>query len=513
MKRGFAIALLSLSISAWSASVDLQQSYPTQLTEGDTDGSRARAWEFAERDVFSLSRFELNVGSQLKLKTADADLGIGRSQDGAVWAVIMPRGGGSLTSGSGNEKITHVWLRFHPQLIGELFPSKTVGTDGNAKLLSEMRRVANVKFAASWHSGPRALIPPSESLTVDVDTASGVRRFFIVDRNQGTVRYIDAFERRPVPPLPKFDPAQAAEAFDTLWSAFDREYAMFGLRAGLDWNDSKERFRPQALKATSTAEFADVCNRMLLELQDLHVHVSVNGEMLRGYSRLRVLNANPRAWKGLLPSLERTGREVLWAKTQDGIGYLCITGWSNHETPKLVDLVLEKLRDTRGLVFDVRLNGGGGELLARDVAGRFHAKDYVYAHSQFRNGPAHDDLGPRRSRTLKPRGPWRYEKPVVLLIGQKCMSSNEAFVLMMTGAPNVTSYGDRTAGSSGNPRRIELPFSITVNLPRWIALRPDGKPFDGTGIAPDGRFEAEENSFTGPRDDLLTAALNRLRQP
>lgn len=512
MRRGLGIALLLFGAGAWSAPIDLLERYPTGLTEGDSDGRRARSWEFGEQDVFSLSAFELRVG-KFKLDIGKADLGIGRSQDGAVWAVIVPQKAGTMTSQFGEEKTAHVWLRFHPRLIRELFAEKTVGTDGNRKLTREIRRIANAKIRSSWQAGGRALIPPPESMTVDVDTVSGVRRFFIVDRKEGTTRYVNAFEKRAVPAMPKFDPAKAESAFDALWSAFDREYAMFGLRPEVEWSRSRERFRPLALKSTSTAEFADVCNRMLLELKDLHVFVSVNGEVLPAYTRPRPLNANPRAWKGILPSLQRAGREVLWAKTKDKIGYLCITGWSNHETPDVVDKTLDELRDTRGLVFDVRLNGGGGELLARDVAGRFHGEEYVYAHSRFRNGPAHDDLGPTRSRTLKPRGPWRYGKPVMLLIGQRCMSSNEAFVLMMAGAPNVTTFGDRTAGSSANPRQVKLPFAITVKLPRWIALQPDGKPLDTIGIAPDVRFEAKDDSFTGNRDALLAAALKRLRQP
>jgi len=173
---------------------------------------------------------------------------------------------------------------------------------------------------------------------------------------------------------------------------------------------------------------------------------------------------------------------------------------------------LEKLRDTHGLVLDVRMNGGGSENLAKSVAARFVAKRHVYAYHQLRNGPARTDLGPKRARQINPQGPWRYDRPVLLLIGQRCMSSNEAFVLMMKGAPNVTTFGDRTRGSSGNPRRHELPLEITVNVPRWIALKADGEPFDEVGIQPDVRFENRLEEFAGNRDGLLVEALKRLAE-
>jgi RNA polymerase sigma-70 factor (ECF subfamily) len=170
------------------------------------------------------------------------------------------------------------------------------------------------------------------------------------------------------------------------------------------------------------------------------------------------------------------------------------------------------MRDTRGLIVDVRLNGGGSEDLAMEVAGRFLKARFVYAYSQFRNGPKHTDLTAKIERTVGPRGPWRYDRPVVLLIGQKCMSSNESFVAMMSGDPDAVIMGDHTCGSSGNPEIIKLPLNMTVSVPRWIDYLPDGTPLDERGFQPQVKFEPTAGAFEGNRDDLLSAALNRLRK-
>jgi len=116
------------------------------------------------------------------------------------------------------------------------------------------------------------------------------------------------------------------------------------------------------------------------------------------------------------------------------------------------------------------------------------------------------------SRTIEPRGPWRYDRPVLLLIGERCISSSESFVAMMAGATNVTTMGAHTAGSSGNPIQIPLPLNITVGMPVWIAYLPDGTPLDERGIQPQIQFEPQAGAFEGDRDDLLAAALERLRQ-
>jgi hypothetical protein len=59
---------------------------------------------------------------------------------------------------------------------------------------------------------------------------------------------------------------------------------------------------------------------------------------------------------------------------------------------------------------------------------------------------------------------------------------------------------------------VKLPLDMTVSVPRWIDYLPDGKPLDERGFQPQIHFEPEAGAFEGDRDDLLTAALERLRK-
>jgi RNA polymerase sigma-70 factor (ECF subfamily) len=309
---------------------------------------------------------------------------------------------------------------------------------------------------------------------------------------------------------PEFTSAFAEKAFDQLWQAFDKDYAMFVLRPEIDWNKLRDEFRPKALASQSSQEFASVCAEMLKPLRDLHLWLTLNGRNVSVFNRPRAANSNPAAHHLILGELKQEGR-VQWAITKDKIGFMAISGWNNDRIPSQCDQVLNRMRDTRGLIVDVRLNGGGSEDLAREVAGRFLKSSFVYAYSQFRNGPKHTDLTTKFERTVGPRGPWRYDRPVVLLIGQKCMSSNESFVAMMSGGgPDVVIMGDHTCGSSGNPEIIKLPLNMTVSVPRWIDYLPDGTPLDERGFQPQVKFEPTSGAFESKRDDLLTAALERL---
>jgi len=506
------VALTNAREERQNKSINLLARYPTTLTSGDT--SEGRPWSFSPEDIFQASRFSFAISNQLRIETGPADLGIGHCADGAVWAILIPREAGTLTSQvvTNPEKIAHVWLRFHPAEVERLFPVETISAGGDTNLLARFRAIAQHKFHSSWHIGNDAMIPDLKAMTVDVDTKEGQRRFFMVDNEDGTAKYAAAFEEQGLKPPPAITPEVAQSAFDQIWEAFDQKYAMFVLRPEVDWAKQRQEYRPKALASKSSEEFAAVCAEMLKPLRDLHVWITLAGTYVPVFNRPRQSNSNPSAHRGILGSLNDAG-QLQWAITPEKIGFIAINGWNDGALPGQFHEVLEKMRDTRGLIIDVRLNGGGGEPLALQVAARFLREKFVYAYSQFRDGPYHTNLTGKTERTISPAGPWRYDRPVILLIGQKCMSSNESFVGMMMGDPDLTTMGDHTCGSSGNPEIINLAaLSMTVSVPRWIDYMPDGVPLDERGFEPKVPFTAKPGAFQGDRDDLLTAALERLRR-
>jgi len=506
-------SFLALAIlNAQGEPLDLLERYPTKLIIGDAEASHARSWEFTARDLFRLTQFRLGIGNGLKVEMGQADLGVGHCADGAVWVIVIPRARGTLVSqGTNREEISHVWLRFHPGEISRLFPPESVSSGGATNLLAPMRFIAISKMTSSWQAGGKAMIPEPKDMTVDIDTKDGSRRFYAVDRQAQTAEYNASLERHAIKQPAALSLDTAAAAFDQLWSAYDRDYAMFALRPEVDWAKLREEYRSRALASTSTPEFAATCAEMLKPLRDLHIWLTVAGQNVPVFNRPREANSNPYAHAKLLGTLHKNGG-IKWAVTDDQIGFIAVYDWSDSQNPSHCDEALEHMRNTRGLIVDVRLNGGGSENLAREFAGRFLEKEFVYAYAQVRNGPGHTNLAEKFERQAGPRGPWRYDRPVVLLIGQRCMSSNESFIGMMTGDPEVTTMGDHTCGSSANPEIIRLPMDMTVSVPRWIDYLPDGTPLDERGFQPQVAFKTTPEAFKGDRDDLLTAALGRLRK-
>ncbi len=307
------------------------------------------------------------------------------------------------------------------------------------------------------------------------------------------------------------DKKAALAAFDKVWKAFDREYAMFVIKPKVDWGKLRQTYRPRAAAATTNQELATVISEMLDHLEDLHVYTQVDGEYMPGYHRNRPLNANPSAVARLIGRITSTGHDLKWGRTGDGIGYINIFRLSDAALPQVFDEVLGQMADSKGLILDLRFNGGGSEPLGCQIAGRLLDHPRIYSLSQFREGPQHADLGQKFERACGPAGPWHYVGPVVVLQGRKTISSAESFALALAQCPQVTTMGDRTAGSSGNPRHVEAGAGIVVNLPRWIDMDPQGKPIDVVGVLPRVKIDAQPEDFLGDRDPVLSAALENLR--
>ena len=91
------------------------------------------------------------------------------------------------------------------------------------------------------------------------------------------------------------------------------------------------------------------------------------------------------------------------------------------------------------------------------------------------------------------------------------MSSCEAFLLMMKQVPGAVLVGGRSYGSSGNPKPFDLGIGVTVFLPSWKAMLPDGTVFEGIGIKPDIEVKTTSTELAA-RDPVLEAALKALRK-
>jgi hypothetical protein len=528
MRRFLEILLLSFCLfttflsknEGWCQGVKLAETYKATL-DFSAEGI-GRDWISTQEDVWSLSSFAYAVGNQLQVLLGPSTVVFGKHGTDVVWAAVIPDEPGKLIkapSGTG-ESITSIFLRFHPQLVQRIFKPETVQGNGPAEKLIPARRIYQYKINAGWQTGNLPVIPEIHSIILDCETVEGSRRRFEHNTQNGKVEYHSFATGKPIPDLlsgPLAYPQEAEEIFLAAWKAFDQEYAMFGVKPNVDWAALKDQYLPIARKAKNSYEAAGAVALLLAHLEDLHVSVKAGEEYLWCYNRFRPMNGNWNALRSIIGDIEKSQDGLAWGQTKDRIGYICVLHLPGEENGRKeivekFDRILDELKETHSLILDLRFNGGGDEPTAQLLAGRFVDKPRTYSLSQFRSGKKHGDLGRKLERIVEPRGPWRYEKPVITLTGQRTMSSAESYALMMAQCPQATTLGDRTAGSSGCPRLLRLPADITVRLPRWLDMDPKGNPLDFVGIKPEVVITTNDNDFKSNRDPVLQAALKRLRQ-
>lgn len=309
----------------------------------------------------------------------------------------------------------------------------------------------------------------------------------------------------------ELSPDQARACLGEFRRAIDERYAYRDDR-GLDWDNLFEQHRAEFESAATPAAFARAASRLLGWTGDLHCHVRVGEFVLPGGKRAVDPNFNGRLLDKLVPNLVKPHPAVVHGRFEDGIGYILIAGWgSDPALAAAAHAALDSMLDAPGIIIDVRPNSGGDELVARRFASRFVAERAVYSKNRYRDPAAADGWGPMYERVIEPAEEGkRYRGPVVVLMGPACMSSCESFLLMMRHGAKAELIGEKSWGSSGNPKPIELSCGVTVVLSCWQDLQPDGTTVEGKGIEPDVVVVARSETMVN-RDPVIDEGLKRVR--
>jgi hypothetical protein len=311
-------------------------------------------------------------------------------------------------------------------------------------------------------------------------------------------------------PNPAKQKADNKKAFEELQKLVAGSYSYYDLRVA-SWDKLYRAHEDAILGARTTRGWAAAAAKMLAATEDLHMHLELGGSTIPVGRR----SIDPLFRKDSLSRyvpVQVVGQDGLKGRTDDGIGYVMISSWSNAKEIDEMEAKLPALRDCKAIVVDVRPNSGGDEGLAQRIAAWFVECTKVYGKDRFRTGPGKDGFGPvlERSVTGNSDASKRFFVPIAVLTSRYVMSSNESFVLMMRQAKDCTVVGQTTYGSSGNPKPHELPNGVTIFLPSWQDLRLDGTCFEGEGLRPDVEVAAKPGDFDS-KDPILERALEILR--
>jgi C-terminal processing protease CtpA/Prc len=209
----------------------------------------------------------------------------------------------------------------------------------------------------------------------------------------------------------------------------------------------------------------------------------------------------------------------------DSIGYMRITAFGGYTEEGsyrsnlaalegALDTIFADTRGWRGLVIDVRVNGGGADPLGLAIASRLTAAPYMAYAKVARSDPGDPTMMTKPQRSVvspSTRPGWR--GPVVELTSRYSVSAAETFTQALMGRrPAIARVGENTQGVFSDVLGRTLPNGWRMGLPNELFLTEQGTSFDGPGIPPTVPVPTfTKADLEAGRDPGLERAMSLLR--
>ena len=255
-------------------------------------------------------------------------------------------------------------------------------------------------------------------------------------------------------------------------------------------------------------------------------------EVARGTSRLKValertaeimpVPSGPHA-----EPVAKSGAELIKAMIlPGGVGYLRIDGFSGSQSFALLAQAMQRLSATKGLLLDLRKNGGGDQSgnniiaqLIKAPVTRYRTSermaDYILANrpgNHFLAWTLGNAFADWHDLLVKPKeGSTYVGKPVVALTSPNCFSACDTFAAALKANGLATMVGEGSGGGTGTPLVFDLPNSS--NRFRYSVVRgltAKGDAIEGVGTTPDVVIEPTLSDRGAAKDVQLARALEIL---
>jgi carboxyl-terminal processing protease len=207
----------------------------------------------------------------------------------------------------------------------------------------------------------------------------------------------------------------------------------------------------------------------------------------------------------------------LFALREDGIAVLTATQFENRAAAALVDEQMPELMSAKGLIVDLRGNGGGSshfgfQLLSHLTEASLPSMMSMYRESDALDRARSENIAQIKWRTLERSGlrPARgqiFRGPVAMLIDARTFSAAEDTVAVFRLMCRGIILGSASAGSTGQPWMFDMPGGGSARICVKRDSYPDGTSFVGTGVAPDVEVPLTIEDIRNNRDGALERAV------
>jgi C-terminal processing protease CtpA/Prc len=264
------------------------------------------------------------------------------------------------------------------------------------------------------------------------------------------------------------------------------------------WGFARDTYRDRTFQGQDWQAWRDKYRGRLQAGPDAHRAIAeMLGSLGDAYTRLRDPEETASvllARHGGAPGVDALGRNrptsptVVARAMPGGLGYIQIANLSDPNVVAEVRKALLALKDTEGIVLDLRGNPGGLARSADEVA------DLLIGPGR----KAGTDVGPGGETPRITGGEGALtDAPITVLVDAQTASAAERLAAGLEATGRGTIQGGETFGKGLFQNARILPGGYTVLVSAGEALGPDGRPIQGRGVRP--RQKAPEAPSGSPK--------------
>ncbi len=298
--------------------------------------------------------------------------------------------------------------------------------------------------------------------------------------------------------------------FEALWKIIDEHYCFFNYKQheyGLNWDAVYAKYKVRVSEQMTETQLFEVLCDMLAELRDGHVNLSTSYDYGRywKWQENYPQNYSDTLERKYLGTDYKIAGGLRYKVLDDNIGYIRYESFSSPFGEGNLDDILSYFALCRGLIIDIRSNGGGSLGFAEMLTARFIDQKTLVGYIQHKTGKGRYEFSDLEPYYIEPSRNLRWHKPVCVLTNRGVFSAANQFASMMQMLPQVKLVGDHTGGGSGLPMSNSLPNGWVV---RYSAcpiynVRRQHTEF---GIEPDVKAALSDDDVQRGVDSIIEAA-------
>ena len=301
------------------------------------------------------------------------------------------------------------------------------------------------------------------------------------------------------------------ENFEYLWKECNEKYAYMDYK-GINWNEVHDRYAAKISDKMYDDSLFSVLGSMLNELRDGHVNL----KSFFNISHYNIDQLGPDNLDFRLIEDNYLPKDYMISGpfTHDFIankqvGYVRLSSFTGTVTNTNLDYILYRYQNTKGIILDLRENGGGVISDVFKLIGHFvNAKTQVY-NTRIKSGVGKDDFTELAPGFVDPTGNARYLRKIIVLTDRGTFSAGSFTTLAMKELPNVVVVGDTTGGGLGLPNGGQLPNGWTYRFSITQTLDLSGNNWE-SGVPPDIQVNLNEADRSKGIDTILERAIKEI---